>query len=353
MLSHSQEPEEPMAPVVYSAAESLRTSASLNDALTSVDGSPEGSRFCLTVPTYPSHTDQNGFANAGFVLELMDVGGCIPAKRHVGFNYHIVTACQDRTDFLHPVRPWDILNVEAQLTRVWGRSMESRVCVWVWSFETGQKRVIANAYQVNVVLDKNLQKANPDDIPPLLSQTEKDVREAEAADRRRQYRQQEDAQAIRIPFTAEDQPLVRNRILTPADANTIHHAFGGILLAEMHQAAWDVAQAHASSGCSMLCVRQERTNFLKPAPIGSILVSRAQVVKSWNTSIDVQVDLDAFCPQTQQVIPVASSLLVFVQTNQQGIPTPVTPWVPQTHSQERRAELAVIRRQLREQEQGH
>ena len=112
--------------------------------------SADESAYRLQVPMYNNLVGAYQRVDAGEILKLVDIAGCIPVKRHLGADLDPVTASIDRLDFISPVYPWEILSLDARMTRVWKTSMESRVVVTAWNFRTDETRLVAKAYVVAV-----------------------------------------------------------------------------------------------------------------------------------------------------------------------------------------------------------
>lgn len=67
--------------------------------------------------------------------------------------------------------------------------------------------------------------------------------------------------------------------------------------------------------------------------------------------MEVQVEVYAKNPNQPEPRRVASSYLVYVKLGPNGRPGEVPPWTPQTTTQIQRAELADVRREIREREE--
>jgi acyl-CoA hydrolase len=97
-------------------------------------------------------------------------------------------------------------------------------------------------------------------------------------------------------------------------------------------------------------VRQDRMNFLQPAFVGETITAQALVTKTWNTSMEVQVEVTAHNPQSGQTRLIGNSYLVYVALSPDGIPAQAPPWLPVTALQIERAKAADFRRAIRKEE---
>ncbi len=142
----------------------------------------------LTVMQQMTQQDANlaGNVHGGTIMKLIDNTAGIVAIRHARKN--AVTASIDRLDFHHPVFVGDLLRVMASVNFVGSTSMEIGVRVESENMMTGENRHTASAYLTYVALDEN---SRPSGIPPLIPETEMDIRRYNQAKERRKMRMQE------------------------------------------------------------------------------------------------------------------------------------------------------------------
>jgi acyl-CoA hydrolase len=308
--------------------------------------------FTLRVPAYPSYSESSGLVRASTVLKLIDIAGAITTKRHVGPDLTVVTAMLDRTNFINPVKPWDIITVESRLTRVWQTSMECQVTVHSWNFQTDETLPVATSYLVYVGVGQRGQKLDSQSIPRLRCETEPERALVASADARKDMRTLEAKQtqliAVNEPDTREAMALIQTveQAMTPNDANANGNVFGGVILALIHDAGRKAAEMHALSG-PVACARQDRMSFLAPVYIGETVRAQSIITQSFTTSMEIQVDVHALNPLTGQTRLVASSFLIYVRLGFNNRPTSLPPWYPATPVQQQRADAALMRRQLR------
>lgn len=305
------------------------------------------SKDFLKVPAYPEYMNELGHVEAGHVMKLIDIGGSIPPKRHLGENNLVVTASLDRTNFTQPIHRWELIQLESRLTRAWNTSMESQVKVSAWNFHTNEVRPIATAYLVFVALDARRNKAK---VPALVPVNFEDFQLARAADLRKNIRQQEGRDLPAIPIDLNsDNPVVVERPMTENDSNAMNNVFGGVILGIMEEAGRQAAKRQAL-GATVVGVRMDRMSFLEPAYIGETIQAKAIVTKTWNTSMEVQVEVEALNPSTQKVRRIAQAYLVYVGLGPDGAKVSVPPFHPATELQEKRATSADVRRKNRKDE---
>lgn len=305
----------------------------------------------LRTPAYPDMLNDAGFVDAGHVLKLIDIAGSEPALAHVRKqNGLVVTASLDRTSFQQPIQLWEIIELESRLTRTWNTSMETRVKVTAENLHTGKKRDIATAHLVFVALDPATRQKLA--IPQYDPQTWNERQLAHEADIRKKNRQEEGRVAPFVGIDAQnDDPIVVRQVMTPDDANAQANVFGGIILSTIDKAGLQAAQRQALSG-TVVGVSQDRMSFIGPTFIGETVEAKAIVTKTWTTSMEVQVEVEAVNPVNNSRRKVASSYLVYVRLGANGKPAEVPPWLPQTDLQRQRAEAADVRRRIRQEEES-
>jgi acyl-CoA hydrolase len=306
----------------------------------------------IRTPAYPWLLDESGFVRAGHVLKLIDIIGSEAALAHLnrhGWQGLVVTASLDRTNFHEPIRLWEMICLESRVSQVWKHSMETQVTVRAENFITGESRDVATAYLVFVALDmKTREKIN---FPPYEPATPDEVVLARAADLRKQNRTAEGKTAPFIPIVPDDNPIILTKRMTPNDANAQSNVFGGIILSIIDEIGSQVASRQALHQ-PIVGVRQDRMSFIAPTFIGETIEAKAILTKTWNTSMEVQVEVNAINPNLVEPRRVASSYLVYVRIGPNGRPGEVPPWTPHTDLQKQRAERADTRRQIRQQEEA-
>ena len=132
-----------------------------------------------------THQDTNlaGNVHGGVIMKLIDTASGVAAVRHARSN--VVTASIDRLDFHHPVFVGDLLTLRATLNFIGRTSMEVGVRVETENPMTGVRRHTASAYLTYVALDRN---GRPMPLPPLILETEEQMRRNREAKARRETR---------------------------------------------------------------------------------------------------------------------------------------------------------------------
>ena len=126
-----------------------------------------------------------GNVHGGEVVKLADSTAGAVAQRHSGGP--AVTAALDEMVFLEPVHVGDIVRTIGQVNWAGRSSMEVgvRVEAQPWNDPSADGLHVASAYFVFVAIDE---AGRPREVPPLVPQTEDDLRRHREAEIRRAHR---------------------------------------------------------------------------------------------------------------------------------------------------------------------
>jgi acyl-CoA hydrolase len=137
-------------------------------------------------------TNSAGFVHGGVVLKLADEVAGIAAIRHS--RRRVVTAGLDRVTFLVPIQMGELVTLSASVNAVWRTSMEVGVRVTAERPSRGEPRHTNTAYFTMVALDEDGQ---PCEVPPLLVESETELRREREAQTRRRNRLAEREEIVR------------------------------------------------------------------------------------------------------------------------------------------------------------
>jgi uncharacterized protein (TIGR00369 family) len=141
------------------------------------------SRVVIAQVMIPQDANPAGNVHGGVIMKQIDTAAAVAASRHARSN--VVTASIDRLDFHHPVLVGDLLFFRASVNMVGRTSMEVGVRVESEHLITGEVRHTASAYLTFVALDE---EAKPREVPPLVLETDEDIRRNREAQTRREFR---------------------------------------------------------------------------------------------------------------------------------------------------------------------
>ena len=131
----------------------------------------------------PTDANSAGYVHGGTVMKLCDEVAGLAAVRHS--RLRVVTAAVDRMTFLLPIHVGELVTLRASVNAVWRTSMEVGVRVEAESPRKGEIRHTNSAYLTMVALDDD---GRPAPVPPLLSESEDELRRAQDAQLRRANR---------------------------------------------------------------------------------------------------------------------------------------------------------------------
>ncbi|KAI9483477.1 MAG: HotDog domain-containing protein [Benjaminiella poitrasii] len=157
---------------------------------------------------------------------------------------------------------------------------------------------------------------------------------------------------------ANNSRVTMTEIISPAQCNIKGFAYAGTILGWIDIAAGIAAKRHAVSPSVTRSV--DDVAFLHPVKVGDIVFIQASVNKSWKTSMEVGVKVEAESPLSHERFFVAHAYLTFVALSPRPEarshlgrilsdfqPIPVPELIPQSPMEKKRFEMSELRRQQR------
>ncbi len=137
---------------------------------------------------------------------------------------------------------------------------------------------------------------------------------------------------------------VMTDLVLPGETNPLDNLFGGELLARMDRASSIAARRH----CNRITVTASVNHvvFSKAVPVGSVLTIEAKVSRSFNSSMEIFVDVWMEDRESGAKTKVNEGIYTFVAVDRTGSPIKVPEIVPQTDLEKERYEGALRRKQL-------
>ncbi len=139
----------------------------------------------VTISQLMEVTDANiaGNVHGGTIMKLVDTAAALAAVRHAGGL--CVTVSVDELSFLEPVHIGEVITLHATVNDVGTTSLECGVRVDAENPVTGRKVHASSAYLVFVAIDED---GHPRPVPPILAETEEELRRQREAKLRRKAR---------------------------------------------------------------------------------------------------------------------------------------------------------------------
>jgi len=146
------------------------------------------------------------------------------------------------------------------------------------------------------------------------------------------------------PKTASESVAVLTELVLPNDTNVLGNLMGGRLLQWMDVASAIAAKRH----CNRVVVTASVNNvsFNRPIHLGDVVTLQAKVSRSFNSSMEVFIDVWLEDRLTGEKIKCNEAIYTFVAVDQLGNPISVPELVPETEEEKMRYAGALRRRQL-------
>lgn len=145
--------------------------------------------------------------------------------------------------------------------------------------------------------------------------------------------------------TPESTQTIMTELVLPNDTNTINNLRGGKILHWMDIASAIAAGKHAEA--VVVTVSVDQVSFQNPIKIGDVVTITAKVVRSFNTSVEVYIDVWAENLPTRHRYKCNTAYYTFVALDSNGKPKTVPEVAPETEEEKKNYESALGRRELR------
>ncbi len=145
-------------------------------------------------------------------------------------------------------------------------------------------------------------------------------------------------------FPRESQVGMTELVL-PNDTNTFNNLMGGRLMHWMDIVSAIAAQKHANH--VVVTASVDNISFRSPIQLGHVVTLDAKVTRSFNTSMEVRIDVQAEDIPSGKKIESNSAYFTFVALDTEGRPAPVPEVEPETEEELEAFKGALRRRQLR------
>ena len=137
---------------------------------------------------------------------------------------------------------------------------------------------------------------------------------------------------------------IGTEIVLPNDTNTLGNLMGGKLLHWMDVMA--AVSAHRLCKRVSVTASVNNVSFNRPIALGDIVTLKAKVSRSFNSSMEIFIDVYVEDRTTSDQIKCNEAIYTFVAVDQMGNPIPVPEVVPETEEEKERYDGALRRRQL-------
>lgn len=141
--------------------------------------------------------------------------------------------------------------------------------------------------------------------------------------------------------TIDESATTLSEVMMPVHANHYGSVHGGTILKLVDEAAFVAATKHARK--NVVVASMDHIEFKHPVNVGDLLTLRAAVFNVGNTSMDVEVEIEAEKIKEGKRVLVGSAYLTMVALDEKGKPAKVPALILKTQS-ERRKNIEIKRR---------
>jgi acyl-CoA hydrolase len=145
--------------------------------------------------------------------------------------------------------------------------------------------------------------------------------------------------------TPRQSEVIMTEMVLPNDTNTLSNLMGGRLLHWMDICAAISAQKHSNR--IVVTASVDNVSFTEPIRLGNIVTMKAKVTRSFNSSMEVYLEVWAEDIPAGHHISTNRAFYTFVAVDQNGRPIEVPPLEPETKEEKELFINALRRRQLR------
>lgn len=142
-----------------------------------------------------------------------------------------------------------------------------------------------------------------------------------------------------------DSRSVLTRWMGIAQANTAGDVHGGEIMHMCDEVAGIAATRH--TGCRVVTAAMDRMTFRHPVYVGHLVTCKASVNAAWRTSVEVGVRVESEDVRSGTALHTSTAYLTMVALDEDGRPTDVPEFEPETPEEKRRAREAQLRRDNR------
>ena len=147
------------------------------------------------------------------------------------------------------------------------------------------------------------------------------------------------------PKKAHESEVTMTEMVLPNDTNTLNNLMGGRLLHWMDICAAISAQKHSNR--IVVTASVDNVSFSEHIKLGNIVTKKARVTRSFNSSMEVFLEVWAEDIPAGHRISTNRAFYTFVAVDQNGRPIEVPELIPETEQDKELFRSALRRRQLR------
>jgi acyl-CoA hydrolase len=147
------------------------------------------------------------------------------------------------------------------------------------------------------------------------------------------------------PKFVRDSLTIMTEMVMPNDTNTLGNLMGGNLMRMMDVCGAIAAQKHSNR--IVVTASMDNVSFVNPIPLGNVVTLEAKITRSFNTSMEVIINVFSENIPAGTKINTNQAFLTFVAVDQSGRPIEIAEATPETPEEHELFASALRRRQLR------
>ena len=144
------------------------------------------------------------------------------------------------------------------------------------------------------------------------------------------------------PKPASDSVTEMVQVVLPNDANPLGYILGGTVM-HLIDIAGAIA-AHRHTRTLLVTAAVDGLQFLHPIKVGDLIILESRVTCTFNTSLEVEVDVFSEATLTGERLQTCHAFLTFATIDSDGRHVPVRPLLIETDEDRRRSAAAHARR---------
>jgi acyl-CoA hydrolase len=297
---------------------------------------------------FPEHAGAPGQIHGGRMMQWITQAGTMAAMRVARGT--VVLGAMDDIDFLEPVKIGDIATLRGQVEHVGKSSLEVGVRVWAESIATGHRTVTLNSHLVFVAVDEHVRARPVGRVIEPADAGEAALHEAARARREQRLARLSQKRARGVTAAVDGESPVRwgfesVRSVLPEDALFGNLMFPGKMLMDIDEAGGILSMRYCKGFVMTACV--DAMDFYAPIFTHEVVIFRAALNYVGTSSLEVGVKVLAETPWTGELRHACTAFLTFVHlaSGPDGLaPAPCPPFVPETATERRRRDEALVRR---------
>jgi acyl-CoA hydrolase len=147
------------------------------------------------------------------------------------------------------------------------------------------------------------------------------------------------------PKFVRESLTIMTEMVMPNDTNTLGNLMGGNLMRMMDVCGAIAAQKHSNR--IVVTASMDNVSFVNPIPLGNVVTLESKITRSFNTSMEVIINVYSENIPAGTKINTNQAFLTFVAVDQSGRPIEIAEALPETDEEKELFASALRRRQLR------